>query len=70
MGNMTPACPPYPVTEDLSTNKLVPYAARAALLREARYPAKPRPAKPRSIIAQVEGSGTTSKLYPRPARNR
>jgi hypothetical protein len=27
-------------------------------LREARYPAKPRPAKPISIIAQVEGSGS------------
>jgi hypothetical protein len=25
--------------------------------------AKPRPAKPRSIIARVEGSGTTSKHY-------
>jgi hypothetical protein len=26
--------------------------------RERRYPAKPSPAKPTSIIAQVEGSGT------------
>src|SRR5260370_42044260 len=32
--------------------------------RERQYPAKPRPAKPSSIIAQVEGSGTppTSEL--------
>jgi hypothetical protein len=34
------------------------FATAEALLRDARYPAKPRPAKPISIIAQVGGSGT------------
>src|SRR6202046_579969 len=33
-----------------------------AALRDARYRAKPRPAKPRSIIAQVEGSGAAAPI--------
>jgi hypothetical protein len=33
------------------------YPANATVLREPRQPAKPSPANPRSIIAQVEGSG-------------
>jgi hypothetical protein len=33
-----------------------------AALRDARYRAKPPPAKPRSIIAQVEGSGAAAPI--------
>src|ERR1700691_1241530 len=33
-----------------------------AALRDARYRAKPRPPKPRSIIAQVEGSGVAAPI--------
>jgi hypothetical protein len=37
---------------------------RAAVFRCARQPAKPRPPKPSSIIAHVDGSGTGAE--PRP----
>jgi hypothetical protein len=37
---------------------LFAYAAWATVLRDPRQPRKPSPAKPASIIAQVEGSGT------------
>jgi hypothetical protein len=35
-----------------------------AALRDVRYPAKPRPAKPSIIIAQVEGSGVANAKPP------
>lgn len=41
------------------------YAATAAVLRDAQWPKKPKPAKPRSIIAQVEGSGTGDAAGPK-----
>jgi hypothetical protein len=38
------------------------YAAWVAVFRDPRQPAKPRPANPTSIIAQVEGSGTAPPM--------
>jgi FAD/FMN-containing dehydrogenase len=44
-----------------------PFIIRRLLrvLRDARWPKKPKPAKPRSIIAQVEGSGTGDAAGPK-----
>lgn len=45
----------------MSSQKAERYA-RAALFRDLRQAAKPRPAKPASIIAQVDASGTDEML--------
>ena len=44
-------------TKDVSA-----HTAKAALFRDARYPATPMPAKPSSIIAQVDVSGTSVEI--------
>ena len=43
------------------------YAAAAARLRQVKEPAKPSPAKPTSVMAQVEGSGTVDGVRRKPA---
>jgi hypothetical protein len=57
---LRPATPADPRTLPPFRAPAALYAAAAALLRDARQPAKPKPAKPTSIIAQVDGSGVPS----------